>query len=71
MSDFEFKSIRGATATPAEAAAIAAAIQRFEGDTAVAPAAEETGMNPWLRAALVEGVSAASGFDRQDPRELF
>ncbi len=58
-------------ATPAEAAAIAAAIQRFEGDTAVAPPAGDTGLNPWLRAALVEGVSAKDEFGRHDPRELF
>ncbi|MGK2931980.1 MAG: hypothetical protein ACSLFD_04315 [Solirubrobacterales bacterium] len=59
------------SATPAETAAMAAAVQSFEGDTAVAPLAEDAGMNPWLRAALVEGVSAKDEFGRHDPRELF
>ena len=44
------------TATPAEAAAIAAAIEQFLRDTAPAPQPEETGMNPWLRAGLMEGI---------------
>ncbi len=70
MSTIEITTSVG-SATPAEAAAIAAAIQRFEGDTAVAPPAEDSRMDPWLRAALVEGVSAKTGFGRQDPRELF
>ncbi len=41
-----------------EAAAIAAAIQRFEAETAAPPAAEGTSVSPWQRAALLEGVSA-------------
>jgi hypothetical protein len=46
------------TATGDEAAAVAAAIQRFVVDTAapVAPGPER--VSPWQRAALVEGVSA-------------
>jgi hypothetical protein len=45
-------------ATPAEAAAIAAAIEQFLRDTtpAPAPAPPDTGMNPWLRAGLMEGI---------------
>ena len=43
-------------ASPAEAAAIAAAIEQFIRDTAPAPAAEGPAMNPWLRAGLYEGV---------------
>ena len=43
-------------ATPEEAAAIAAAIEQFLRDTAPAPAAGQDTMNPWLRAALYEGV---------------
>jgi hypothetical protein len=45
------------SASPAEAAAIVAALERFMRDTAppTAPAAE--GVDPWLRAAMLEGVS--------------
>jgi len=45
------------TASPAEAAAIVAALERFMRDTAprVAPAAE--GVDPWRRAAMLEGVA--------------
>jgi hypothetical protein len=39
-----------------EAAAIAAAIGRFEAETAVAPAEEGPVLSPWQRAALLEGV---------------
>ena len=55
------------TASPEEAAAIAAAIQRFSQDTAVAPPAVETGMDPWLKAALTEGVSAKEPFGPGHP----
>ena len=48
--------LRSGAATPEEAAAIAAAIEQFIRDTAPPPAPEDTGMNPWLRAALYEGV---------------
>ncbi len=41
-----------------EAAAIAAAIERFRAETAGAPSGEGESMIPWQRAALVEGVSA-------------
>ena len=41
-----------------EAAAIAAAIERFRAETAAAPSGEEEAIGPWQRAALVEGVSA-------------
>jgi len=60
-----------ASATPAEAAAISAAIQRFQTDTAIAAPPADTAMNPWLRAALVEGVSAKDDFGPPDPRDLF
>jgi hypothetical protein len=53
--------------TPREAAAIAAAIQRFSQDTALAPPAEPTGMDPWLKAALEEGVSAKNAFGPGEP----
>lgn len=43
-----------------EAAAIAAAIERFRAETAPAAGAdgEATGPGPWQRAALLEGISA-------------
>jgi hypothetical protein len=41
-----------------EAAAIAAAIERFRGETAPAGAVAEEAVGPWQRAALVEGVGA-------------
>lgn len=43
-----------------EAAAIAAAIARFEAETAPVDAAAGEAIDPWQRAALVEGVGAKS-----------
>ena len=45
-----------AAATPAEAAAIAAAIEQFLRDTAPAPAPARDEVNPWFRAGLMEGI---------------
>ena len=42
-----------------EAAAIAAAVERFRAETAPAPGGREDAIGPWQRAALIEGVSAA------------
>ena len=54
------------TASADEAAAISAAIARFEAETA-AGAAPAPAVNPWQRAALVEGVSAKeAGRDLDD-----
>jgi len=64
-------TLEGSAATPDEAAAVAAAIQRFQADTALPPPPEKTGMNPWLRAALVEGVNAKSAFGPGDPNDPF
>ncbi len=41
-----------------EAAAIAAAIERFRAETAPVPTLEADTVSPWQRAALLEGVSA-------------
>ena len=41
-----------------EAAAIAAAIERFQAETAPVEAAVGKAVGPWQRAALVEGVGA-------------
>ena len=63
-------SIEG-PATPAEAAAVSAAIERFLGDTAVAAPPADEGINPWLKAALAEGVGAKDPFGPGDPDDLF
>ena len=46
------------TASADEAAAIAAAIARFEADMAPTVAAKGEAVSPWQRAALTEGVGA-------------
>ena len=46
-----------------EAAAIAAAVERFAADTAPAPGVQEEAVSPWQRAALLEGVSAKGTVD--------
>jgi hypothetical protein len=45
------------SASPAEAAAIVAALERFMRDTAPPLAIQPEGIDPWLRAAMLEGVS--------------
>ncbi|MGZ5307994.1 MAG: hypothetical protein ACXWDP_02260 [Solirubrobacterales bacterium] len=45
-----------ATASPEEAAAISAALERFLADTAPAPVTAGA-TSPWLRAALREGIA--------------
>jgi hypothetical protein len=54
------------TATGEEAAAIAAAVVRFEAEFAAAPQAPAQGHGAWQRAALLEGVSAKE--TPQDPQ---
>jgi hypothetical protein len=55
------------TATGAEAAAIAAAVARFESEFAAAPAVEpKDAAGPWQRQALLEGVGAKQTI--QDPQ---
>ena len=55
------------TATGAEAAAIAAAIARFQSEFATAPAAApKDAIGPWQRQALLEGVGAKQNI--QDPQ---
>ena len=48
--------LRGSSATPEEAAAVIAAIERFIRDTAPPVASAPEGHGPWVRAALLEGV---------------
>jgi hypothetical protein len=55
------------TATGAEAAAIAAAIGRFQSEFSTLPAeGPKDAIGPWQRAALLEGVGAKQ--DIQDPQ---
>jgi hypothetical protein len=54
------------TATGDEAAAIAAAVARFEAEFAAGPAEPEDAVGPWQRQALLEGVGAKQTIqDRQ------
>ncbi len=46
------------SASADEAAAIAAAVARFEAETAPVETADGEAVTPWQRAALVEGVGA-------------
>ena len=48
--------LKQSSASPEEAAAIAAAIEQFLRDTAAPPAPAGPTTSPWLRAALFEGV---------------
>jgi hypothetical protein len=52
------------TAGPDEAAAIAAAIARFQAETAPAQAPEAEAVGAWQRAALAEGVGAKATLQR-------
>jgi hypothetical protein len=45
------------SASPAEAAAIVAALERFMRDTAPVVAPQPQALDPWLSAAMLEGVS--------------
>ena len=51
--------VRQSTASPEEAAAIAAAIEQFLRDTAPTPVAAERSVSPWLRASLFENAGVA------------
>ena len=48
------------SASPEEAAAVVAALERFMRETAPTPAPVEAPPNPWLRTALLEGVERES-----------
>lgn len=49
------------SASPEEAAAVAAAIEQFMRDTAPPSAPAQEPPNPWVRAALLEGVEREPG----------
>jgi hypothetical protein len=53
--------VQHTSASPEEAAAIAAAMEQFLRDTAPAPEAVEPGISRWLEAGLMEGVGREPG----------
>ncbi len=55
------------SASPEEAAAVVAALERFMRATAPAPAPPSAELDGWRRAALIEGVSRESETDLPDP----
>jgi hypothetical protein len=55
------------SASPAEAAAIVAALERFKRDTAPRMAAPVESMDGWTRAAMLEGVARTGLGDEPDP----
>jgi hypothetical protein len=55
------------SASPAEAAAIVAALERFMRDTAPRTAPAAGGIDPWLRVAMLEGVAREGRGDELDP----
>jgi hypothetical protein len=64
--------VKQATASPEEAAAIAAAIEQFLRDTAPPPASLGPRVSPWLRAGLLQATGrAASGSTPWGGREAW
>lgn len=55
------------TASPEEAAAVVAALERFMRETAPVLAAPAEQVDPWRRAALIEAVSREDSTDVFDP----
>jgi hypothetical protein len=55
------------SASPAQAAAIVAALERFMRDTAPRLAPSREHANPWLRAAMLEGVAREGLGNELDP----
>jgi hypothetical protein len=55
------------SASPEEAAAVVAALERFMRATAAVPIAASHGPDPWTRAGLIEGVSRESETGLRDP----
>lgn len=55
------------SASPEEAAVIVAALERFMRDTAPALAPPAQAVDPWLRAAMLEGTSREAPADEPEP----
>jgi hypothetical protein len=64
----EIRSGNGGPSSEAEGAAIAAALERFLADTTpvLAPSGPEK-IDPWLKQALIDGVSAKQEFGPGEP----
>lgn len=56
----------GESASPEQAAALVAALERFIAQTTPAATAQRSGLDPWRRAALLEGVSREPPVDVPD-----
>lgn len=57
------------TATGDEAAAIAAAVARFEAEVGAVPGGAPATVSPWQRAALLEGVGAKEAVQESKGKE--
>jgi hypothetical protein len=55
------------SATAEEAAVIAAALERFAHETAPPPPGDEEAPDPWMRAAMLEGVTREDHADVPHP----
>lgn len=55
------------SASPAEAAAVVAALERFLAETRPAAASAASNIEPWRRAALLEGVDREPQEDLREP----
>jgi hypothetical protein len=55
------------SASPEEAAAVVAALERFMRETAPVPQTPTVGPDPWRRAAILEGVERESQSGAADP----
>jgi hypothetical protein len=58
------KDKQHSSTSPAQAAAIAAAIERFQRATAPPATPSDESLDPWIRAAILEGVA-------RDPESMF
>ncbi len=67
MSEQLLRLETNGAASPEEAAAVVAALERFMRATAPPPVAPRQGSDPWQRAAILEGVERESEGELLDP----
>jgi hypothetical protein len=67
MSAQPFRLETNGAASPEEAAAVVAALERFMRATAPAASPPQQHSDPWRRAAILEGVERDSEVDVSDP----